>query len=376
MKRSLTLNSTAILLTGVLALAALDGCKKDALGQNTAAAGAAVTQATAAPTASQANTGPQTAQLPAAAAAPCLSADGKVAVGVAPPPRLPVEHQPPIPGPGYVWTPGDWAWNGAVNDYYWTPGLWVQPPGVGLLWTPGYWGWNNSVYLFNVGYWGPAVGFYGGINYGFGYGGFGYDGGYWRGNSFYYNRSVNNLGGARINTIYDGRVSVNRSAGRASFNGGRGGVRAQPNAGELAASRQAHSGPSASQESHALSAGLDPSMRAGVNHGHPTAYTAGGRSGSGHGQRAATYRAAHTASRRPTSEHGYGGQAAGRAQAHGYGGSSQGGYRGETAHAASSFHSAPSGGGSQTRSPSGGGQRAPSGGGHAPGGGGENHPHL
>ena len=45
----------------------------------------------------------------------------------------------------------------------------VEPPAVGLLWTPGYWGFNNGIYAFNRGYWGPHVGFYGGINYGFGY---------------------------------------------------------------------------------------------------------------------------------------------------------------------------------------------------------------
>ena len=27
-----------------------------------------------------------------------------------PPPELPVYDQPPIPGDGYVWTPGFWSW--------------------------------------------------------------------------------------------------------------------------------------------------------------------------------------------------------------------------------------------------------------------------
>src|SRR5215470_14230824 len=93
------------------------------------------------------------------------------------PPALPVYVQPPIPAPGYIWTPGYWAWNG--YDYYWVPGTWVLPPELGLLWTPGYWGWSNGVYVFNEGYWGPHVGFYGGVAYGFGYTGVGYEGGYW-----------------------------------------------------------------------------------------------------------------------------------------------------------------------------------------------------
>ncbi|HEX5281154.1 MAG TPA: YXWGXW repeat-containing protein [Micropepsaceae bacterium] len=97
-------------------------------------------------------------------------------VGIAPPP-LRTYAQPPIPGPGYLWMPGYWAWNGA--GYYWVPGTWILPPAVGLLWTPPWWGWNNGVYVWHAGYWGPHVGFYGGINYGFGYSGHGYEGGFW-----------------------------------------------------------------------------------------------------------------------------------------------------------------------------------------------------
>ena len=86
-----------------------------------------------------------------------------VSVNIAPPP-LPDYSQPEIPGPGYLWTPGYWAYG--PDGYFWVPGTWVQPPAVGLLWTPAWWGWNNGVYVFYPGYWGPQVGFYGGINYG------------------------------------------------------------------------------------------------------------------------------------------------------------------------------------------------------------------
>ena len=88
------------------------------------------------------------------------------------------------------------------EGYYWVPGTWAQPPAVGLLWTPGYWGWGNGAYVWNAGYWGPTVGFYGGINYGFGYGGFGYGGGYWNNGAFYYNRSVNNINVANFHNTY------------------------------------------------------------------------------------------------------------------------------------------------------------------------------
>jgi hypothetical protein len=89
-----------------------------------------------------------------------------------------------------MWTPGYWAWDG-VGDYYWVPGTWVEAPQPGYLWTPGYWGWGDGgVYVFHGGYWGTQVGFYGGVNYGFGYGGGGFAGGEWRGGSFAYNTAV------------------------------------------------------------------------------------------------------------------------------------------------------------------------------------------
>src|SRR5579885_1872110 len=45
-----------------------------------------------------------------------------ISVGIAPPP-LPVYEQPIAPGPGYIWTPGYWAWDPAYG-YYWVPGAW------------------------------------------------------------------------------------------------------------------------------------------------------------------------------------------------------------------------------------------------------------
>ena len=118
-----------------------------------------------------------------------------------PPPELPVYEQPPIPAPGYVWAPGYWG-IGPVG-YYWVPGTWVLPPTVGLLWTPGYWGWRDGIYVWNAGYWGPHVGFYGGVNYGFGYGGVGYEGGRWDNGVFIYNRTVNNFGNVTITHVYE-----------------------------------------------------------------------------------------------------------------------------------------------------------------------------
>ena len=99
-----------------------------------------------------------------------------------------------------MWTPGYWA--GAGVAYYWVPGTWIHPPQVGVLWTRGYWGWGGVVaYLFHAGYWGPHIGFYGGVNYGFGYGGVGYEGGYWNNGQFAYNRSVNNISNVHVSEM-------------------------------------------------------------------------------------------------------------------------------------------------------------------------------
>ncbi len=82
------------------------------------------------------------------------------------------------------------------------PGVWVPPPQPNLLWTPGYWAFVGGAYVFHQGFWGPHVGFYGGVNYGFGYNGLGYEGGRWEGSRFAYNTTVNNFGGAHITNVY------------------------------------------------------------------------------------------------------------------------------------------------------------------------------
>src|SRR6478672_10763591 len=141
------------------------------------------------------------------------------------PPVLPVVEQPPCPVDGYLWTPGYWGYD---SDYYWVPGAWVEPPTVGLLWTPPWWGWNNGAYVFNTGYWGPTVGFYGGINYGYGYTGNGYWGGRWAGNHFSYNTYVSNVNKTVINNTYvNNSFQKNVNANRTSFNGGNGGIKAE-----------------------------------------------------------------------------------------------------------------------------------------------------
>src|SRR5579862_2950637 len=125
------------------------------------------------------------------------------------PPALPVYVQPPLPAPGYIWTPGYWAYGDA--GYYWVPGVWVQPPRVGVLWTPGYWGFVGAAYTWHPGYWGPHVGFYGGVNYGFGYGGIGFFGGEWRGGVFAYNSAVASVGSVAATNVYVNRTIIEQN---------------------------------------------------------------------------------------------------------------------------------------------------------------------
>lgn len=200
--------------------------------------------------------------LPAAATAQviCISNNS-------PPPELPAYEQPPIPAPGYMWTPG--YWGSGPNGYFWVPGTWVEPPSVGLLWTPGYWAWRDGIYIWNAGYWGPHVGFYGGVNYGFGYAGAGYEGGRWNNGMFAYNRTVNNFGSVRITNVYEKTVIVDVNAPRVSFNGGSGGTTARATPAEEAAAREQHVAAIPAQLQHERTASADRALLASENHGRP-----------------------------------------------------------------------------------------------------------
>jgi len=150
------------------------------------------------------------------------------------PPDLPVYVQPPPPGPDYVWTPGYWAYDQSFEDYYWVPGTWVTPPMTGYVWTPGYWYWNSGHFVFSAGYWGTQVGFYGGVNYGYGYGG-------------HWNNESTNI----------------------SYNGGPGGTNAAPTSQEKTFMSERHLPPTVQQSSQMQEAHHNPSLRASFNHGRP-----------------------------------------------------------------------------------------------------------
>jgi len=174
------------------------------------------------------------------------------------PPELPVYEQPFCPGPDYLWIPGYWTYG--PSGYYWVPGLWEQAPRVGYLWTPGYWGWSDRGYLWHNGYWGRHVGFYGGINYGHGYTGVGYEGGYWKERVFYYNTAVTNVKVTAVNNHVFKKEVVNPAAPHnlISYNGGAGGVVVKPTKQELVAAHESHIGLTSNQKRHHKAAGPKP----------------------------------------------------------------------------------------------------------------------
>jgi hypothetical protein len=140
-------------------------------------------------------------------------------------------------------------------------------PEAGYLWTPGYWGWGGDGFFFNDGYWGMSVGFYGGIDYGFGYFGHGYEGGRWENGHFFYNTAVNRVDANTIHNVYNTRAEG--TANRVSYNGGNGGINARATSQEEAEAHGKHIGPVSAQTQHAYAARNNPQQRYSANHGAP-----------------------------------------------------------------------------------------------------------
>lgn len=188
------------------------------------------------------------------------------------PPILPVYDQPPCPDEGLMWTPGYWAYG--EDGYFWVPGTWVPAPYEGALWTPPYWGWEGGFYIFHPGYWGRHVGYYGGVNYGFGYMGIGFVGGMWRGHNFEYNTAVMHVDERRIHNVYVDRTIVQRDTirndRRVAFSGGRDGIHHDPSPEERAAAHDQHIGATNFQQSHVSAAMSEKSQFAKNNGGRPS----------------------------------------------------------------------------------------------------------
>ncbi len=207
-------------------------------------------------------------------AVPCImpaASSAQIGVGISihvGPPALPVYTQPPCPQEGFLWTPGYWAYG--PNGYYWVPGVWVAPPRAGLLWTPGYWGFAGGLYGWHAGYWGEHVGFYGGINYGWGYGGVGFVGGRWESGHFLYNTAVVRVNTTVIRNVYVDRTVVNNVNVNVhtSFNG-EGGVTARPSADDQRWSNEQHVERTQNQIATQERFQNDRSAWASENHGQP-----------------------------------------------------------------------------------------------------------
>lgn len=194
-----------------------------------------------------------------------------VNVGFAPP-ALPVYEQPICPVDGYIWAPGYWAWDPDYQDYYWVPGTWVLAPQPGYLWTPAWWGWENGGFAFHEGYWATEVGWYGGINYGYGYWGHGFWGGRWDHDRFFYNTAVVHVNETIVRNVYIDKTVIinnNETVNRVSYNGGEGGVRERRTPQEETVARERHIPPVQMQEQHREMAHSDPHMRASANQGRP-----------------------------------------------------------------------------------------------------------
>jgi len=217
------------------------------------------------------------------------SAEVRITVAFGPP-ALPVYEQPVCPGDGYIWTPGYWAWDLDAYDYYWVPGTWVLPPEADFLWTPPWWGWDDGAFVFYPGYWGPLVGFYGGIDYGFGYFGAGFVGGRWDHGHFFYNRAVTNINVVNIHNVYNETVN-SVTVNRISYNGGPGGIVAHPRREDERAAHERHIGPVKAQTEQIDQARQNRELRASVNRGRP-AIAATGRAGEFSGREAIAAREA------------------------------------------------------------------------------------
>jgi hypothetical protein len=189
-----------------------------------------------------------------------------ISITIAPPPLV-VYEQPLCPADGYFWSPGYWAYGD--DGYFWVPGTWIVAPRPGYLWTPGYWGFGDGFYRWHGGYWGPHIGFYGGVNYGYGYYGSGFYGGRWEGNSFRYNTAAWHVNSSVIhNTYVDRTVINNTTVNRVSYNGP-GGITARPTSSELAAAQGPHLAATAPQRAHEQAALNDRNQHFSVNHGQP-----------------------------------------------------------------------------------------------------------
>ncbi|MGH9408590.1 MAG: YXWGXW repeat-containing protein [Vicinamibacterales bacterium] len=79
-----------------------------------------------------------------------VSSSGRVYVRLGPPAPL-VETRVVSPGPGYVWVPGYYTWDGRA--YAWSRGRWERPPRARARWVKPHWAHDRRGYYFVEGHW-------------------------------------------------------------------------------------------------------------------------------------------------------------------------------------------------------------------------------
>ena len=152
------------------------------------------------------------------------------------------------------------------------------PRQVGYLWTPGYWGYTGGRYRYHKMAIGAAISVTTvASTMGLVMSGAGYQGGYWNGDRFDYNRSVNNVNSSNVqvynrtitNTVIINNTTVSVTNSRASYNGP-GGVTRKPLPAEVAATREQRIPPMNTQMQHRQHAAQNRQQFASVNKGRPT----------------------------------------------------------------------------------------------------------
>jgi hypothetical protein len=117
------------------------------------------------------------------------------------------------------------------------------------------------------------VGYYGGVNYGFGYMGIGFAGGMWDHGFFRYNTAIMHVDGRYIHNTFEDRGMVDRytvaRGSHVAFSGGPGGIHHDPMPEERIAERDSHMDRSSFQMQHEGAARNDHSSYFKANGGHP-----------------------------------------------------------------------------------------------------------
>ncbi len=76
--------------------------------------------------------------------------DVSASIIIGTPPPAPIVEVVPAPRPGYVWTPGYWAWEG--HRHVWVQGAWIAER-PGYSYAPGHWERHGDRWQFAPGRW-------------------------------------------------------------------------------------------------------------------------------------------------------------------------------------------------------------------------------